>query len=106
MIDELAEHATRHVDRRLGVLGARVRDQSFDIAAISVERLRRASLLQREEVAEAVELKAKLRALVLHPPDHNEFETSVATAMHAIPSPRPIQPMPSFVFPFTLTAST
>ena len=26
--------------------------------------------------------------------------------MHAMPSPRPIHPMPSFVFPFTLTSST
>ena len=32
-------------------------------------------------------------------------DTIVATAMHAMPSPRPIQPMPSFVFPFTLTSS-
>ena len=31
--------------------------------------------------------------------------TSEATAMQASPSPRPIQPMPSFVFPFTLTSS-
>ena len=33
-------------------------------------------------------------------------DTIVATAMHAMPSPRPIQPMPSLVFPFTLTSST
>ena len=31
---------------------------------------------------------------------------SDATAMHASPSARPTHPMPSFVFPFTLTAAT
>ena len=69
VIDELAEDAARDVDRRRSRPSrARTSTSRSDVAAIGLERARRRPLLERQEVVEAVELKAKHRALVQHRP--------------------------------------
>src|SRR6185369_6222037 len=66
VIDELAEHPARDVDRRGGALRRRVLDEAPDVAPICLERARRNALLERQEIAEPVDLEAELCAFVGH----------------------------------------
>src|SRR5512140_176667 len=100
MVDVRAQHGGCDRRRRGGALHARVGRETREVAMVGLAGSPRRALLHREKVVESLEQEI---AGDLVDRGHDATGTTVATAMHATPSPRPIHPMPSFVLPFTLT---
>ena len=80
---------------------ARVSREAREIAMVGLARRAGRALLHREKIVEPLE--QEVASDVVDSRVTTSTGTTVATAMHATPSPRPIHPIPSFVLPFTLT---
>ena len=85
---------------------AHVGDEPLGVAAIGLERAGRRALLERQVVAEAVELKSKHRAFVQHAPTLTESRARARSwrrRCRRCPRRGRSSPCPSLVLPLTLT---